>query len=275
MSALYRYAAVVEYNGSYFHGWQKQAHHLASLSVQAALEAAITQVANHPVIVHAAGRTDTGVHATRQVIHFDTQAQRSDYGWLMGINVNLPVGVAVQWIGQVDDSFHARFKAQGRSYRYVINNAPAKQALLHDQMTWWRYPLDEQKMHEAAQCLVGEHDFTSFRAKDCQAKTPIKTLHRVALRRFGSILVLEVDGSGFLYHMVRNIVGSLLPIGEGHRPVSWLAEVLEKQDRTQAGITAPAQGLYFVGAQYPQEYAIPSAPFGPALLEPVLNLSDS
>lgn len=274
MPSLKRYAAVVEYNGAYFHGWQWQNHPTQAPSIQEVIEAAIARVANHPVRVHAAGRTDAGVHATRQVIHFDTSAIRKDYGWLMGINTNLPAGVAVQWIGEVDLDFHARFKAQARRYRYLINNSPAKQALLHDQLTWWRYPLDEQRMHQAAQALVGEHDFSSFRAKDCQAKTPVKTVHSVQLKRWGNIIMLEVEGSGFLYHMVRNIVGTLLPIGEQLKPVTWMQEVLAARDRTQAGITAPAGGLYFVGVYYPEAYqSIPSQPYGPSLLEPVLSLT--
>ena len=272
MPTLKRYAAVVEYNGAYFHGWQWQNHPTHAPSIQEVLEAAFAFVANHPVRVHAAGRTDAGVHATRQVIHFDTTSERTDYGWLMGVNTNLPDGVAVQWIGEVDLEFHARFKAQARRYRYIVNNGVAKQALMHDQMTWWRYPLEVELMHQAAQCLVGEHDFTSFRAKDCQAKTPIKTLHSIQLKRWGDIVMLEVEGSGFLYHMVRNIMGTLLPIGEKQKPVEWMQEVLRAQDRTQAGITAPGGGLYFVGVYYPAEYqAIPSQPFGPALLEPILQ----
>lgn len=261
LSTIYRYAAVVEYNGAYFHGWQHQAHQPELLSVQAALEAALSIIANHPIRVHTAGRTDAGVHATCQVIHFDSPVQRSEYSWMMGANVNLPKGVALQWVGQVDQDFHARFKAQARRYRYIINNSPAKQALLHDQMTWWRYPLKEQLMHQAAQFLLGEHDFTSFRAKDCQAKSPIKTIHSISVQRLGRLVVLDIEGSGFLYHMVRNIVGTLLPIGEGHKPVSWLQEVLDCKDRSRAGITAPAAGLYFVGVAYPEPYThIPSQP---------------
>lgn len=269
-----RYAAVVEYNGSYFHGWQKQKHH-DEPTIQAALEAAISKVANHPVEIACAGRTDTGVHATRQVIHFDSPSKRTDYGWLMGVNTNLPDGVALQWIGAVSGDFHARYKARARRYRYLINNAPAKQALQHDQLTWWRYPLDAGLMHQAAQQLLGEHDFSAFRAKDCQAKSPVKTMHHIQVRRWGRIIMLELECSAFLYHMVRNIVGVLLPVGEGSKPVEWVAEVLASRDRKQAGITAPGEGLYFVGVDYPEAFDIPCQPYGPALLEPVLAAQQS
>lgn len=270
MSEVRRYAAVVEYNGTHFHGWQKQKHH-NDPTVQAALEAALSKVANHPVVIYCAGRTDTGVHATRQVIHFDSPAQRSNYSWMMGVNTNLPDGVSLQWVDEVDGEFHARYKARARRYRYLINNAPARSALQYDQLTWWRYPLDAEKMHEAAQLLLGEHDFSAFRAKDCQAKSPVKTMHRIEVRRWGNLIMLELEASAFLYHMVRNIVGVLLPIGEGHQPVSWMSDVLATQDRTQAGITAPGQGLYFVGVDYPPQFDIPCQPFGPALLQPLLD----
>lgn len=272
MSELQRYAAIVEYNGRCFHGWQKQKHHSREeISVQAALEAAISKVANHPVDVACAGRTDAGVHATRQVIHFDTHAQRSNYGWIMGINTNTPPEVSVQWLEPISSEFHARFKAKARCYRYLINNAPYRQALQYDQMTWWRYPLDADRMHAAAQALLGTHDFSAFRAKDCQAKTPIKTMHRIAVKRWGNLIMLELEASAFLYHMVRNIVGVLLPIGEGHKPVEWMADVLASQSRLAAGITAPGDGLHFVGVRYPEQFAIPSDPWGPMLLEPVLT----
>lgn len=265
-----RYAAVIEYNGSAFHGWQRQKHHHEP-TVQEALEQAISFVANHTVEVSCAGRTDAGVHATRQVIHFDSPAVRSDYGWLMGINTRLPEGVSVQWISQVADDFHARYKAQSRRYRYLIVNQKARPALMHDQLTWWRYPLDINLMQEAANMMLGEHDFSAFRAKDCQAKSPVKTMHRIDIQRWNDIILIELEASAFLYHMVRNIVGVLLPIGEGHQPVSWMQDVLASQDRNQAGVTAPGNGLHFVGVRYPDEYAIPSQPFGPALLEPLLS----
>ncbi|MCY0966595.1 tRNA pseudouridine(38-40) synthase TruA [Parathalassolituus penaei] len=272
MSEIQRYAAIVEYNGRCFHGWQKQKHHNNELSVQAALEAAISLVANHPVDVACAGRTDAGVHATRQVIHFDSHARRSNYGWIMGINTNSPPEVSIQWLEPVSADFHARFKAKARCYRYFINNAPYRQALQHDQMTWWKYPLDADRMHEAAQALLGTHDFSAFRAKDCQAKTPIKTMHRIGVKRWGNLIMLELEASAFLYHMVRNIVGVLLPIGEGHKPVEWMADVLASQSRVAAGITAPGDGLHFVGVRYPEEFAIPSDPWGPMMIEPLLAL---
>lgn len=265
-----RYAAIVEYNGACFHGWQKQKHH-DEPTVQAALEAAISKVANHPVEIACAGRTDAGVHATRQVIHFDTHAVRPDHGWIMGVNTNTPPQVSIQWISEVDSEFHARYKAQARCYRYLINNASYRQALMHDQLTWWRYPLDDEKMNQAAKILLGEQDFSSFRAKDCQAKTPVKTMHRIQVQRWGNLLMLELEASAFLYHMVRNIVGVLLPIGEGHKPAEWMQEVLDAKSRLAAGVTAPGDGLHFVGVRYPEHFNIPSAPCGPLMLEPVLS----
>lgn len=268
---LARFAAIIEYNGACFHGWQRQKDHDLP-TVQAALEAAISQVANHPVEISCAGRTDTGVHATRQTVHFDSSSIRSDYGWMMGINTHLPPGVALQWVGRVDGQFHARFRAQARRYRFLIYNQPARPALMHDQLTWWRYPLDAERMHEAAQHLLGEHDFTSFRASGCQAKSPIKHMHCITVKRWGNIIMVDLECNAFLYHMVRNIVGVLLPIGEEYQPVSWMKDVLEMKDRTKAGITAPGNGLYFVGVKYPDEYEIPSEAWGPAMLEPLLCL---
>ncbi len=270
MTDTRRYAAVVEYNGARFHGWQRQKHH-DEPTVQAALEAALSKVANHPVEVGCAGRTDAGVHATRQVIHFDSHAIRTNYSWLMGVNTNLPSGVALQWVDAIDGEFHARYNAKARRYRYLIYNHQARPALMHDQLTWWKYPLDAERMHEAAQALLGEHDFTSFRAKDCQAKSPIKTMHAITVKRWGSIIMVELEASAFLYHMVRNIIGVLLPIGEGYQPLEWMAEVLAQRDRAKAGVTAPSGGLYFVGVQYPEQFKIPCNPWGPALLEPVLG----
>ncbi|MEH6346478.1 MAG: tRNA pseudouridine(38-40) synthase TruA [Bermanella sp.] len=258
-----RWVAGVEYNGALFKGWQTQIHH-PGRSVQASLERALSKVANHEVNVVCAGRTDAGVHASAQVIHFDSDAKRSEHGWKMGINTNLPDGVCVDWVRAVDSDFHARFSAVARRYRYFIMNKPVKPGLMHDQVTWWRRPLDAQKMHEAAQALVGKHDFTSFRASDCQANHPNRTVIDISVKRMKDWVVLEVCANAFLYHMVRNIAGVLLPIGQGSKPVEWCQDVLQAHDRTQAGVTAPGGGLYFVDVDYPDYPDLPINNTGPA-----------
>ena len=260
--ATYRWVAGVEYNGARFHGWQKQKHQ-PSVSIQESLEKAIGVVANHEIDVVCAGRTDAGVHGFAQVIHFDTTAERRDRSWLLGINSNLPDGIAVNWIQPISNDFHARFSATSRRYRYFIMNKPVKPGLMHDQVTWWRHPLDADAMHAAAQSLVGEHDFSSFRARDCQANHPRRTMHEISVKRTGDWVVIEVCANAFLYHMVRNIAGVLLPIGQGDKPVSWCNEVLEKQNRTAAGITAPGEGLYFVDVTYPDFPDLPIDGSGP------------
>ena len=260
--ATYRWVAGVEYNGARFHGWQKQKHQ-PGVSIQESLEKAIGVVANHEIDVVCAGRTDAGVHGFAQVIHFDTTAERRDRSWLLGINSNLPDGIAVNWIQPISNDFHARFSATSRRYRYFIMNKPVKPGLMHDQVTWWRHPLDADVMHAAAQSLVGEHDFSSFRARDCQANHPRRTMHEISVKRTGDWVVIEVCANAFLYHMVRNIAGVLLPIGQGDKPVSWCNEVLEKQNRTAAGITAPGEGLYFVDVTYPDFPDLPIDGSGP------------
>lgn len=266
----FRIAAIVEYNGADFHGWQRQKHH-ALPTVQAALEYAVSKVANQPVKVICAGRTDSGVHASTQVVHFDTDALRKDYGWMLGINAHLPEGIAVRWLQPTTFDFHARFSAVARRYRYLIYNKPVRQALFSKQMTWIRQPLDADAMHMAAQHLVGKQDFSSIRAKDCQANTPVRDVQMASVSRHGDIIMLEVQANAFLYHMIRNIVGLLLPIGQGEKPTEWIREVLDKKDRIEAGVTGKPEGLYFVGVNYPQEFAIPSQPYGPSLVEPWLN----
>ena len=258
-----RWVAGVEYNGALFKGWQTQIHH-PGRSVQASLERALSKVANHEVNIVCAGRTDAGVHASAQVIHFDSDAKRSEHGWKMGINTNLPDGVCVDWVRPVDSNFHARFSAVARRYRYFIMNKPVKPGLMHDQVTWWRRPLDAEKMHEAAQALVGKHDFTSFRASDCQANHPNRTVIDISVKRMKDWVVLEVCANAFLYHMVRNIAGVLLPIGQGSKPVDWCQDVLQAYDRTQAGVTAPGGGLYFVDVDYPDYPDLPINNTGPA-----------
>ncbi|WP_050757996.1 tRNA pseudouridine(38-40) synthase TruA [Bermanella marisrubri] len=261
-----RFVAGVEYNGALFKGWQKQKHY-AGPSVQEALEKAISRVANHTVDVVCAGRTDAGVHASAQVIHFDTSAVRDERAWKLGINTNLPDGVCVNWIMPAPQDFHARFSAVARRYRYFIMNKQVKPGLMHDGVSWWRRPLDAEKMHEAAQYLLGEHDFTSFRAKDCQARHAVRTMKYISVKRLNDWVIVEVCANAFLYHMVRNIVGVLLPIGEGKKPVEWCEQVLAAQDRRQAGVTAPGEGLYFVNVEYPEYPHLPIDGTGPAFYQ--------
>ncbi len=243
-----RLAAGVEYDGSGFFGWQRQRQ---TPTVQASLEAALAKVANHALTVHCAGRTDTGVHAFCQVIHFDTSAVRSERSWILGTNSQLVPGVSVIWVKQVADDFHARFSARRRSYRYRILNRWIRPAIERGRVAWVRYPLDAERMHAAAQALLGEHDFSSFRAVGCQARSPVRTVYAAGVRRSGQEVVLEIEANAFVYHMVRNIAGALIAVGRGLQPVSWLKELLDKRDRTAAGVTAPAEGLYFVAPSYP------------------------
>lgn len=253
-----RIALGIEYDGGAFHGWQVQRH--TTQTVQAAVEAALSRVAAHPVRVVCAGRTDTGVHAVGQVVHFDTTATRAPRNWVLGANVNLPDSVAVTWARPVEDDFHARFSAESRSYRYLILNRPTRSSLLAGRATWVHRPLDDERMHAAGQALVGTHDFSSYRALGCQAKSPVRTLHRLSVRRAGELIELEVHANAFLHHMIRNIVGVLLAIGQGERPETWAGEVLALRDRTRGGVTAPADGLYFERVWYPTGFDIPLPP---------------
>jgi len=251
-----RYALGLEYDGSGFLGWQIQQQ---KPTIQECLEQAVAQVADHEVRVHCAGRTDTGVHARCQVAHFDSTAERSERSWLLGINSHLPVGISTLWIRQVDQDFHARFSAYARSYQYIILNRWIRPALESAYVSWYRKPLNVAMMHEAAQSLLGEHDFSAFRAASCQATHPVREIQAIAVNRAADRVILEVSANGFLYHMVRNIAGSLLQVGSGEQKVEWMAQLLAAGDRTQAAPTAAAEGLYFVGARYPDKYALPSA----------------
>jgi tRNA pseudouridine38-40 synthase len=253
-----RWCAGVEYLGGAYAGWQAQA--AAAPSVQAALERALARVADHGLAVTAAGRTDAGVHALQQVIHFDSTAARSAYAWTLGVNSNLPPDISLRWVQSVADHFHARFSAVRRSYRYVIHNHRARSAVLEGRVGWWTYPLDAAAMHAGAQSLVGEHDFSAFRDSQCQSRTPMRRVERIDVTRKGDFVVIDVTGNAFLHHMVRNITGVLAEIGQGRRPISWSAEVLQGRDRTRAAMTVPACGLYFVGPAYPAEFALPSPP---------------
>lgn len=248
-----KFALVIEYDGTDFSGWQRQSH---VLTVQEVVERAISRVADQQVGVVCAGRTDTGVHALAQVVHFETNVQRELRSWLLGINANLPPSVVVKNVIPVADDFHARFSAQARTYRYLIINQPVRPALLANRATWERIQLDVECMHQAGQCLVGEHDFSSYRALACQAHSPVRQIHHLRVEREGDLVALEVKANGFLHHMVRNLAGVLMSIGRHEHPVDWSKQVLEQKNRACAGITAPAQGLYFMAVDYAPKYQI-------------------
>jgi tRNA pseudouridine38-40 synthase len=249
-----RIAMGVEYDGSDFHGWQTQ---VGVRTAQGCLERAIGRVADHPVRVHCAGRTDAGVHAVQQVIHFDTEARRAPRAWVLGSNVNLPGDVCVNWAKEVDETFHARFSASGRHYRYQILNRMTRSALQRSRAVWVHRPLHDRRMQHAADDLVGTHDFSSYRALGCQAKSPVRTIRYLRVRRDGQRLLIEIGADAFLHHMVRNIAGVLMAIGRAERPWGWAKEVLELRDRTLGGVTAPPQGLYLVGVDYPEHFGLP------------------
>ena len=251
-----RWAAGVEYLGTRYCGWQRQSH---CVSVQQHVEAALSAVADHPVQVVAAGRTDAGVHGFGQCIHFDAACVRSARAWLLGANKSLPSDISLRWAVPVTAGFHARYGALSRSYRYLICNQPTRSALLDGRAAWEVAQLDAQAMHEAAQCLLGAHDFSAFRGVACQARNAVRRVESVSIRRHDNLLSMDIRANAFLLHMVRNIVGSLIDVGTGKRPVAWIAELLASRKRTLAGRNAPACGLYFVGAQYPAEFQIPES----------------
>ena len=249
-----RLAAGVEYDGSGFYGWQRQRQ---SPTVQACVEQALSSVANHPLTVHCAGRTDAGVHAFCQVIHFETGAVRSERSWVLGANTALHPGISLLWIREVDSQFHARFSARRRRYRYRILNRWVRPAIARGRVAWCRRPLDAERMDQAAQALLGEHDFSSFRAVGCQARSPVRRVHSVAVKRQADEVVVDIEANAFVYHMVRNIAGSLMAIGCGDRPVDWMEELLALKNRACAGVTAPAEGLYFMAPSYPEHPHLP------------------
>jgi tRNA pseudouridine38-40 synthase len=249
-----RLALGVEYDGSGFSGWQYQDH---SPSVQEAVETALAKVANHPVRVHCAGRTDTGVHATGQVIHFDTEAVREMRSWIFGANANLPKSVAILWARPVTEDFHARFSATRRRYRYVIFNRHVRPTFLAYRTSWCYRDLDEGRMAEAAQYLIGKHDFSSYRAVACQAKSPVREVHELRVSRQGELVYIDIEANAFLHHMVRNIAGVLMEIGRGEREPVWAREVLDYRDRALGGVTAPPYGLYLTRVSYPEAFGLP------------------
>lgn len=249
-----RYAAGIEYDGSGFLGWQRLAE---GETVQAAVEKALGFVVDHPLDVVCAGRTDSGVHARCQVVHFDTDAERTPYALRQGGNSRLPPGVSILWCQPVDPEFHARYAARARRYRYTVLNRRVRPAMLRHYLTWERHPLDADAMHRAAQALVGEHDFSAFRTVHCQAKHARRNVHEISVRRDGEHVVIDVQANAFLHHMVRNFVGSLLLVGRGEQPEAWVGELLAGRDRTVAGPTAPSNGLVFLGPRYPRRWALP------------------
>ena len=249
-----RIALGIEYDGTAYNGWQRQK---TGLGVQQRVEEALLTVANHDIEVTCAGRTDTGVHAAGQVVHFDTESRRDDRGWLLGVNSNLPDDISITWARQVADDFHARFGAIGRNYRYRILNRLQRSAL-HRHRAWWVHqPLDAAQMHIAAQHLLGEHDFSSFRAAGCRANTPHRNITQIKVSRENDWVTLTISANAFLQHMVRNIMGSLAAVGEGEKSPDWLAEVLASRDRKRGGIAAPPHGLTLMSVDYPEDCGIP------------------
>jgi tRNA pseudouridine38-40 synthase len=252
-----RYVIGIEYDGAGFFGWQRQSH---APSVQQVVEKAIATVANHPVTVICAGRTDTGVHARGQVAHFDSPSERTQRQWVLGINSNLPDAVRVLWIRVVDDSFHARFDAFSRSYQYSIMNRWVRPAIGVSHYGWCRYKLDAVQMHKAAQVLSGKHDFSAFRSAGCSAQHAIREVTEIKVSRCENVVKIDITANAFLYHMVRNIAGSLISVGLGEKSCQWFADVFQSGDRKLAGVTAESQGLCFMHVRYDPKYNIPESP---------------
>lgn len=261
-----RIVAGVEYNGNKFHGWQAQAD---VLTIQLVLEQALSKIADEPVQTMCAGRTDRGVHATNQVIHFNTNAIRKPEAWILGTNTHLPHPISIKWVREIDSDFHARFDALARRYQYFIYNNPTRSSLFYALSTWVAYPLDETYMHEAAQYLIGEHDFTSFRSAQCQSRTARRHVFAISVTRHREWVLVDIVANSFLHHMVRNIVGVLLEIGQRKQEPNWCQKVLLARDRKQAGKTAPPQGLYLTGVRYADVHQLPCAFESPFLLREI------
>jgi tRNA pseudouridine38-40 synthase len=257
-----KYALGVEYSGTAYCGWQRQTH---CESVQQHLEAALGFVADHPVELVCAGRTDSGVHAIEQVAHFNANVERNERAWVLGANCRLPRDMRIKWVLPVADDFHARYSARSRAYRYIIFNSDVPSAIFHDRTSWEFRPLDHVLMHDCAQIIIGEHDFSSFRAAGCQAKSSSRNVHEVSVSRQGEMIYLDIRANAFLYHMVRNIAGSLITVGKGERDTAWFSEVFKSQDRNLADVTAPASGLYFLRAYYDEQFKLPTISKKPVL----------
>jgi tRNA pseudouridine38-40 synthase len=247
----------IEYDGTAYAGWQWQA---GKRTVQGELQAALSKIANQPVTVICAGRTDAGVHALEQVVHFDCEVERDLHAWMMGGNSQLPDDIRITWARPAIGDFHARYSAIARFYRYVILNRPMKSALLRTQATWCYQPLDESKMHSAAQSLIGEHDFSSFRAQGCQSLSPNRMMHFIEVYRQEQLVIIDICANAFLHHMVRNIAGVLMEIGMGKQPETWTEQLLDIKDRAQAAATAPPYGLHLGAVFYPEIYGISKHP---------------
>lgn len=251
---LQKYALLIEYDGREFKGWQKQTNPPVR-SIEEALEQAVSFIANEPIKLVCAGRTDAGVHAISQVVHFETTAIRPKRAWMLGINSNLPDDCAVKDIVMVNEDFHARFSAVSRTYRYQIFNHPFRSPLKRFYALWNYHPLDVAAMEKGAQYLVGEHDFSAFRSSECQANTPFRNVHYIRFTQKEYLIEIELKANAFLHNMVRNIVGTLLEVGLGKEDPEYIKNVLESLDRTKGGITAPPQGLYLYNVEYPDDVA--------------------
>lgn len=261
---MQRIALGLEYCGTQFHGFQIQQS--AAETIQAHLHRALSKVADEEITLVCAGRTDAGVHATEQVVHFDTLSNRPDQAWTLGANALLPPGISIHWAKPVSSNFHARFSAVSRRYRYLILNRPTRPAIQSDTITWFKRPLNFNNMLEAASVLVGEHDFSALRASQCQAKSPVRSVYNLRMAQQGELIAIDIQANAFLHHMVRNIAGCLLTIGAGDKEVGWMKTVLDSGDRNKAAATASPRGLYLVGVEYPEEFNLPHLPLGPLLL---------
>lgn len=251
-----RIALGIEYDGSQYHGWQKQPN---LTTLQETLETALGTIAQESIEVVCAGRTDTGVHAISQVIHFDTFVERNMRAWTLGTNAHLPQDMCVRWAKKIAPDFHARFSAVSRTYCYVIYDQPIRPALFRRNVTWQYRPLNHEKMAEAATCFIGEHDFSSFRSSECQSMSPMRNITELTISRHEHCIKIHITANAFLHHMVRNIAGVLMAIGHGRQKITWAKEVLEAKCRRLGGETAPPYGLYLIDVEYPEAHQIPKS----------------
>ena len=265
---LSRIVISLEYDGSGYRGWQAQKHD--TQVVQTEVEKAISKIADETIAVTCSGRTDSGVHASSQVCHFDTNAKRAPYNWVMGVNTQLPSDISLSWACEIDSEFHARFGALSRQYVYLISCCSIRSALMRNSVTFTYKDLDPLRMAEAGQSLIGTHDFNAYRSTQCQAKTSVRTLSRLSVHEHGGLIAIHVEANGFLQNMVRNIVGVLSAIGAGEQPVTWARQVLDSKDRTEGGVTAPPHGLYFLGPRYASEFDLPETVRIPQIAKDIL-----